>query len=1514
MAAEPTNHTVATAARTRRDPRHKLIAATRFAMAVFGLLMVVSAAAAAAAWWAVRSESGSAWLLSQVPNLKVSAAQGVLLGDFKAQAVSYPFSEPGPGKQAGRVDISGLAWKGLKLKLDTSQTPSIKLVVTDLQAARVDVFTAPDPSAAPLKAPSDLRLLLWSQPIEVEILRLQITQLQFSALPNKPLVEVQAQLHLGADNGQQHKLSQLSFGWERLRAQATASVATQGKLPLLADIKLTQSNETKTDKPTEPNTKTNAKEAALPWNAKLTLSGPLEQIKAQAQVQAGSAAKPQSLEALAVLRPFVAWPLADLQASTQGFDASALSSALPFTALTGKAVATSSALDQPATIQLQLSNDAAGLWNEGKLPLREVQVVVQVVVRGQANNPSTLDIQDLRATLGTSQQIGGTVGGAGRYTPERWQLKLTLAELRPALLDSRASPLQMSGPVTLTGRDFNAPGKAAIDLQAALIGQSLERSAARGKLQTAQLKLDLTASTSDGNSQGNAQGHAQGHAQSTEQRIELRQFQATIGNAKASLSGVMQRPASAPASASAPAWSVKGAGSLLDFDPLPWWSGPNNSAWRQGPHRLNAQAEFDLKLPPALWDASLSGAARAATVQGQGKLLVSRSLLAGVALQGEISLTTETSGVLKTELQLDAAGNTLRASGSVAATPDGNKSKSAADIWNLALAAPNLQALAPLWRLAQSGVASGNASGNATAFSGAINAAATVNGRWPDVTTQGQLSAAALRAGSFSAKQATARWQAGSNANAPVESVGNLVDAAVNGAMFERLQWQVKGSARAHTAELSLAAKALPPAWTDALAGMSSGASSNASAGGSASASVGGSASALAGTPAGAAKAGAAVAPSPANTQAVVNLQGGLFAVTDGQGEHPAAGWRGTVLKADAQSSHVNAPLLRARDVGAEVQWSGGPLRISVQAGQADVLGATLRWSRVAWQAESIAANGAKKPAQLEAEASLDAFPIAPVLARLQPDFGWGGDLKVKGSLQLRSAPTFSADVVLERASGDLTVTDEIGTQALELTDVRVGLNAANGTWSFTQGLAGKTLGVAAGAVVARTSPSAMWPAADAPLSGVWEVQVANLGTWGNWIPTGWRVTGGLRTSASIGGTFGAPQYTGEVRATNVGVRNFLQGVNVLDGDVLIALQGSTARIERFTAKAGAGSMSLAGSAVLGAAPQANLQLRADKFQLLGRVDRRVVASGGAQLQLDAKKVALDGNFRVDEGLIDFSRSDAPELSDDVQVVRPAGKTAPQSPDALAQAAAAEKPVSKRARDVALNLRVDLGDKLRLRGRGLDTTLQGDLRITSPDSKLALNGSVRAVEGTYAAYGQKLAIDRGTISFNGPAENPRLDIQATRPNTDVRVGVNITGYAQNPRIRLFSEPEVSEIDKLSWLVLGRPSDGLGRTDTALLQRAAMALLAGEGEGLTEQFTKAIGLDEVSLRQGEGDTRETILTLGKQLSRRWYVGYERGLNSTTGTFQLIYRIAQRFTLRAQSGSDNSLDVIWIIRWQ
>jgi translocation and assembly module TamB len=369
----------------------------------------------------------------------------------------------------------------------------------------------------------------------------------------------------------------------------------------------------------------------------------------------------------------------------------------------------------------------------------------------------------------------------------------------------------------------------------------------------------------------------------------------------------------------------------------------------------------------------------------------------------------------------------------------------------------------------------------------------------------------------------------------------------------------------------------------------------------------------------------------------------------------------------------------------------------------------------------------------------------------------------------------------------------------------------------------------------------------------------------------------------------------------NLSAHHALLGVQLSDGQVDVVLQGDKARINQFSFKGGEGTLGVQGDATLGEAPQAELALVADHFLLLGRVDRRLVTSGRASLRLNRDTMKLDGQLKVDEGLIDFSRGGAPGLDDDVTVV-----------DSRARPAEADTPVvaAKPGRTVQLSAKLDLGDALRIKGRGLDTRLRGELKLSNPGGKLAVNGKVSTDAGTYAAYGQKLEIERGVLSFNGPVEDPQLDILAVRPNLDIKVGVAVTGSAMNPRVRLASDPEMADTDKLSWLVLGRAPEGLGKTDTALLQRAAMALLAGEGEGPTDALIGALGITDFGVRQTtEGNVQDTVVSLGKQLGRHWYVGYERGVNATTGTWQLIYRLAQRFTLRAQSGADNALDLIW-----
>lgn len=1519
-AAEPTN-TPSAAPEGTRPPRRRR--AVHWLLGTLALLLVLAIGIAGLVAWSLRSESGTAFVLQQIPGLTIEGGRGSLLGDYSADSLSY--TVPGSGAQ---VKLNKPSWRGLRVSRG-SDGAWLRLQIDELVAERIDWVDGKPQPDEPLRKPENLRL-----PFELQIDQLKVGEVHAAALGERPVRDLRGKIHLGAERGTEHRLEDLRLNWDRLAASGSLRIGADGDMPLKARLAVQP-------RPAEAAAGAAGSAAtpspldsllgSLDWHAEASLDGPLaaprlkaglrttdaasaaaQAVAAAGSASAASAGAGQSLDAEGLLRPFEPWPLGDFRAEVRSLDLSTLHSAAPKTGLSGSALAVTRGLDQPADVRLTLANSAPGRWDEGRLPLRSIELEA----RGRPDQPQTVELRRFEAQLGSAARPAGRIEGQGQLSPERWSVDLLLSELQPARLDARAAEMRLAGNIKLRG---NLPAAAAANSATAASAPS--RSASAPAAAPAQpMVVDAKAELS-GTLAANGRGAPKVQlvldaglrsAADGALKIDLRRVDATAGGSRATVEGAVER-----ASARAP-WQVRVDAGLAEFDPTTWWPGAP-VGWQQGRHRLNADAKVAVAVAqpaPARAGASPGLGTQLAAVSGESLLTIRPSTLASVPLQGTLQLRSA-GGSLRSELALNAAGNRIQADGALdLASLGSSTAPKVRDQWNLALDAPELSRLAPLLRLMPD-------AGPAAPIGGAVAGKVQVDGRWPSLRSSGNLDAIALRAPDLRVDKASARWQIGTVGDAPTNLQAELSGATVGTTPVEALRLELSGTARNHRLELTGRSGPLPTAVTDALQAASG---------------------RPAGSSAGAVKVAAAGPrrPSAERAELALQLQGGLIEGRDGGATAAtlgATGWRGTLQRAEVRSITTPAtPWLRIGEVGAEVRWVDGPLRAQVQPGRAELrVGATaaaLRWQRIAWQAETPAGTGrpgapgtsAAAPARLDAEAELEPLQIAPILALLQPDFGWAGDLAVTGRLAVRSAPTVRIDAVLERQRGDLQVSDEAGnTRRLGLTDLRLGLEANNGVWNFTQALAGSTIGVAAGAIVARTSPTVLWPGPQTPVQGVVELNVADLGTWGPWVPTGWRLGGKLQVSAGISGRFGAPELTGSLTGSGLTVRNFLEGVNVRDGEVAIALQGTTARIERFTARAGDGQVVLTGNAALGDSPQARLQLKADRFQLLGRVDRRIVASGSATLRMDPKRLAVDGSFKVDEGLVDFSRGDAPTLSSDVVVLRTARDEAARraAPDPSRPPGSAGKPAGSAAkaaaakrdpqRQVALNIGIDLGDELRLRGRGIDTGLAGQLRITSPAGEPLLHGTIRTVGGTYNAYGQKLVIDRGQIIFGGEIGNPRLDILATRANSDVRVGVTVTGQAQNPRVRLYSEPEMSETDKLSWLVLGRSSDTLGRTDTALLQRAALALVSGEGEGKGDQLTRKLGLDELSFRQRDaGDVSSTVLSLGKQLSSRWYIGYEQGLNNAVGGFQLIYRIAQRFTLRAQTGTDNSIDLTWSLR--
>jgi translocation and assembly module TamB len=150
------------------------------------------------------------------------------------------------------------------------------------------------------------------------------------------------------------------------------------------------------------------------------------------------------------------------------------------------------------------------------------------------------------------------------------------------------------------------------------------------------------------------------------------------------------------------------------------------------------------------------------------------------------------------------------------------------------------------------------------------------------------------------------------------------------------------------------------------------------------------------------------------------------------------------------------------------------------------------------------------------------------------------------------------------------------------------------------------------------------------------------------------------------------------------------------------------------------------------------------------------------------------------------------------------------------------------------------------------------------------------MHGSFAADGRRLRIERGRLAYDGPVDNPSLDIVAIREGLKVEPGVAVSGPAQAPVVDLVSEPEVGEADQLSWLVLG--------TSMADARRAG---------------------DLPTLQAVADETRGALAAAGTRLSSRLAAICEQSLEAIRGVLKLQHEITRRLSPGGQAAVERKL---------
>lgn len=539
---------------------------------------------------------------------------------------------------------------------------------------------------------------------------------------------------------------------------------------------------------------------------------------------------------------------------------------------------------------------------------------------------------------------------------------------------------------------------------------------------------------------------------------------------------------------------------------------------------------------------------------------------------------------------------------------------------------------------------------------------------------------------------------------------------------------------------------------------------------------------------------------------------------------------------------------------------------------------------------------------RLETAGKFVALPVRPLVAIAGGPAEMAGTLRLNGSWSVKNVPQLSGMVTLSRDSGDI---------ALGIGRLQVGLKVLSLDARFEpKGIALQAevrSALASATAEGRISPTGeggnVGYSGDSPVVFTANVDVAQLAPFASFVDTTMLLEGSAQARLSGRGTLANPQVTGPVTADGIALALPAEGIELKGGTLRAALDRNEIRIESFSIRGGEGTLSAKGTLARTGFDEASVDWSAQNFTVLSRPDRRLVVAGKGNAALRSGRLAFTGAVRAIDGLFEISTASLPQLGDDVVIV---GREEPTLKEAERKRAESR---GKKTATPLVDLSVDLGEAVHLRGRGLDVWLSGALRVqTNAQGELRGVGTIDARRGLFEAYGQRLELDRGRLYFNGPLNNPALDFVAMRKRQQVEAGVAVTGTISQPLVRVVSNPALPEGEALSWLILGRAPSQAGAGQLSALPLATGALVGKAGAPLA----KALNLDEVGVRSGDAVSQQFV-TLGKRISDRLYLAFEQSIGGTESLLRLEMTLTQRTALRAQTGRTSSLGFFYRYAW-
>ncbi len=394
-------------------------------------------------------------------------------------------------------------------------------------------------------------------------------------------------------------------------------------------------------------------------------------------------------------------------------------------------------------------------------------------------------------------------------------------------------------------------------------------------------------------------------------------------------------------------------------------------------------------------------------------------------------------------------------------------------------------------------------------------------------------------------------------------------------------------------------------------------------------------------------------------------------------------------------------------------------------------------------------------------------------------------------------------------------------------------------------------------------------------------------------------LAGEVKGSADLSGTLMDPRFEGRLEIIDVKLQFNDPDVLLEDLDAKLTVDdsGEFNIAGKVTNAGGEVSIDAVGSGLFDGQLAASVTLAGSNMRA-EHPDWQVAVSPDLKFDYAQGKGRLTGRLEIPKAHVRINTlpSSVPRPSDDVVVV---GR---------------EQKGASAVGATEVDLTIVLGDDITLAAAGIEASLTGELKARlDKRGRTRVRGKLDVTGGVVSAQGQTLTLESGSIVYNGPLDNPFLDLRAVRIIDDrtppIKVGLHIQGSANNLTSEVYSEPPMEDARALSYLVLGRDLEEGSGTDSNQLLAAAINLGLSQAGSLTSEIKRFTGLDELSAASESEDSFAVVA--GKRLTNDIYLRYTYDTLTAMSAVLVRYSLTDRWHLEARSSEDSSMDIMYTI---